>query len=87
MMNWEEYIQEEEQKAHEARLKAQNLINQFGVPLDELAEIAKLEVAMIDPDVRQQIEMATGTKFDSVPTTKPRASASSYRQRGRSIAV
>jgi hypothetical protein len=87
MIDWEKYVAEEEKKAHDARVKAQEMITQFGVPLDELAEIAKIDLNTIDPEIRQQIELSLGVSIDSVPKTKPKANASTYRQRGKGIAV
>jgi hypothetical protein len=87
MMNWEEFIATEEAKGLEARQKIQEAIDAFGIPLDRLQELAAIDLQGVDPELLQQLELSTGLKITQMEHLKPKKDASTYRQRGRGIAV
>lgn len=85
--DWETYIATQEAEAKKAREQLQHLITASGIPISQLQEMAGVDLSAIDPELIQEIELSTGIKIQDLKTEKPKHTATSYRLKGKSIAV
>ena len=84
---WNKYLAQQQQLQEAAARQVQSLVDQSGVPLAVITQVAKLDLKAVDPAILQEITLKTGLKLEEIAATKPPPSASLFRQRTRAKMV
>lgn len=84
---WQEYVAQQEAIQEQSARQVQSMLDESGMSLARVEELSKLDLGAIDPALIQELEMASGVKIASVPSSKPEANASNFLQRTRALAV
>jgi hypothetical protein len=85
--DWNLYLAQEQDKLDAVAAQVQGMIDDYGMPIARLEELAKIDLSVVDPQLLQQITLKTGIKLEELKSEKPSPNASNFRQRTRALAV
>lgn len=87
MHDWDAYLEGQRTQLANTAAQVQSLVNAYGLPLERLQELAKIDLNNVDPALLQQISMKTGIRLEELKTERPTPNGSYFAQRTRAVRV
>ena len=84
---WEEYLAKEEERHSALAAQVQGMMDDAGLSIEKVEELAKIDIAAVDPALLQELELSTGVAISQIPSSKPAPTASRFMQRTKALRV
>lgn len=86
-MDWDKYIQVQQENRAQAAKDLQEVIRASGVPMEQIMALSRIDLDQVDPKIIQELELSMGAKLTDFVAQTPAKNASNWRQRTKALAV